>query len=771
IKSDDDVVAEEDNKLRSELISQKIRRQVERDIREILLYSGCEREAKYLLKNVDGMDGEEVAEILNLLKDVKETSEKRDKENRERYMSVVDIQQDVGETFLPVGSLTHGTQSQNLGIILDTGIFSGELLGSSGNADASGILGTDVSEVLADQDDFKKRFHGLSNYSSMNFGDVHLLMSDYKAGPNAENRNADAKAHMGPDHRLVRTGIPSSEITGVVVKDEKVIESVKKDLVIKGVFVPMMNKSGEMLFTPEEFDEMKIFYYDLSRLGYPTEVIDSVYEYHKDDSLSQKHRAVMDKAFAYASGGGEKFDWAVLVSFLRSNDLNRGSADWYQEGGTSFTDIMDFIKGRTKQKIREKSKRDIFSSIRRLNRDIIGSESQEDVEENQFIISFFQYQLPYTMFGKTFDELDEPEKEELYVEKKKYEKALAQLSLFATSPEIIAQAAHLFSEQKYDLMRKLWGEIWEEIGSEGDFDSGEVEEFKKLITPIVAGSGGRGELVLGSDLDYCLYVDDRGFSEEEKELKIKKIKHFVNNVLAEKINNILLRNRIRPDAGLANADRMPFTTFSTLKDFSINLQDRRQVVEPTEVLDGEPLFESDRWVAEEARDRLLVQNETAYLLPSYIEKDLELGEGKKSFVEEFEDLFVNVASGQMVERIKDSLQRSLIFKLDALLVNGLVDGSIPETMAKKIPSGIVDKISFLKDHKIFDDAEALVCRNLFAVGYKMRFLGELYSEEAKELSDTKKVKNVVFKVEDITYEERESLIDLLKKFKTDILYK
>jgi hypothetical protein len=236
------------------------------------------------------------------------------------------------------------------------------------------------------------------------------------------------------------------------------------------------------------------------------------------------------------------------------------------------------------------------------------------------------------------------------------------------------------------------------------------------------------------------------------------------------MNEILGKNRIRADAGLAKKDRMPFTLVSTIAKFEINLASNRQEEEPTEVTDTDPLFAKDNGVIEKMRDNLLVVNPSADMLPAYIQRDLEIGTGKQSFMEQFENLFASIASGQMMEHIKDSLQRPIMFKLDYLLYEGL--NSRPELKAevKNIPADTAGKIEFLKKHKILNQREANICLELLAFAYKSRFLGELYSEEAKQ-DELKKVKNVVFKVEDLSYGERERLIELLKEFKSEVLYK
>ena len=60
-------------------------------------------------------------------------------------------------------------------------------------------------------------------------------------------------------------------------------------------------------------------------------------------------------------------------------------------------------------------------------------------------------------------------------------------------------------------MRKLWDQVWNEIQEDAAISSeqkAKYESYRAMIVPILTGSVGRREVVLGSDLDYLLLVDD-----------------------------------------------------------------------------------------------------------------------------------------------------------------------------------------------------------------------------------------------------------------------
>ncbi len=806
----------------SDEFKRKLRDIVQADVQEVVRFSGNEREIRNLRRKGETSKIEEIERILA----------EADKRNRQIYEDLM-AGKSSAELLLScedkTAAITHGAKSQSLALILEAGNLPGELLGPDTKRDGSGLLGTDVSRVTVvnNSPDFSDRLKKLKNYID-GYGDIHIVYSNYRQSESGKKRPPKHSGVIGEDHELVLDGIPSSEITGVVIKvsNQSVIDNVKKDIATWGGYINVMDAEGKMLLSPQEFDELKMFYNRLSKLGYPREVINGVYKYYKSDGLGPKHRMVIDKAVAAIQSGESKEDLVVLVSFLSSNDLNKGplpsekgkeseekaALEWYRD--SSFEEIMEFIRSRTRSKIKLKAVKDIFEGTNRVYRKVNKGESasfevsglDRELQENYFITNFFEHQLPYVLFGKKFVELNDEEMKVFKQEAKKYINALAHLvdpfsesklrALFTkissgsvdskgsdekekirvASSELITvrlqEIAQLFTEQKKQLMKRLWADAWVIAESGNVFDPNLLEKFKKIIIPAIAGSGGRVELALGSDIDYNLLVDDTVIEEEGKIQFLSKLEDFVNNYLKVIINDLMADKKVIADAGKANKDEKPLVFLSAIDQLKVKADGTgKQTVEPTAVIDLEPFFADGQRVTDKAKELLFKDDERVAILPLFIQKDLEIGKpGKEAYVDQFEKLYQDVSTGKMMERIKFSLQRSIMMKVDYLIFSGIAEGKIDRAKGKEVPASLVGKINFLMENNVLTEHEADICEQLLSMSYKLRFLSEMYSDQAKQ-EGTNKADNAQFKVEDISYQERQTLIVMLKAFKDEVLYK
>ena len=733
-----------------DLSKEEIAAKLKNDIEEVILLSGSETQIQNLQRELELTDDPELKRsIEEKILFAKEILRKSDVRNR----AITD--------FLPLGALTHGLSSEHISLALEYGNLTGELLGPNTKRDMSGLLGVDTSRLVAtglEDKNFSARYKSLMNY---NYGDVMMVYGNYES----EDRPPYYSGVIGNDHYLVRAGIPTSEITTIILRKNEVLPQMKKDVATKGIYIPLVDTQGNVLFSAEEFDQMKVFYSSLSKKGYPRTVIDNVYEYSSTQK-GDKHQIVMDAAVAHLreNESATEPDLAILTDFLRSNDLNERPAEWYED--QSFQVLYDFIKKTVGRKKRKKAREvmlgadfasDFESRVVHQQEQTVAPERQR----NAFIDAFFDKQLPFIYDG-----------DDRAVQQVEFEDDMTSMLFREKNAQDTLEIADRFSKFKKEFMGKLWASAWDTILSQGSDEQKEkLAEYKKYIVPAVVGSVGRGEVVLGSDLDYLLYVDN--VSQEITDEQLDYIKNFINQNLGPAMNRMLEQNGIHADAGLAKADRQPFTLLSTIRDFKIDLTLSRQQEEPTTVIDSEALFEDQSGVVEKAKELLLVENASAHYLDSYIAKDLEFGSGSHpGYQEQFEKLYNSVASGDLISRVKESLQRAVTFKLYYLIFEGMNSGKIPKDMAKDMPASIVGKIDLLEKNKILSKQEGNVCRELAALAYKLRFVGEVYSEEAKQekgLAD--KVKNVTFRLDDISYDERVRLVGLLKDFKSTVLYK
>lgn len=731
---------------------------VRSDVEEILARSGSKRELRYLARIVnDGNASEEKRAVARRYLDAaREALAKADRRNRGQ------------DDYLPMGAITHGTSYERLSLILDSGNFSGEFLGSDTKADASGLFGMDVSLVAGASEggtqassnpNFSDRWNSQMNLS---YGNIHLV---YKFYPGDDEFSQRQPWDVGGKHRLVRTGVPSTEISAIIIKDAMTLESVKKDVASKGFYIPLLDVSDNLLLTENEFDEMKVIYNYLHLKGCSRKIIDDVYDFYKNPRGSEKHQIVIDKAVA-AVRAGETIDLPVLVSFLRGNDLNTRDLAWYR--AADIERILRIIKLGVGRKGKAKGREVILGQKLPENMPLAQRlsgkyrEAQATAGSNLFLDNLFNRQLEFSGDTRGADKYEEAILDLMFTRKQGKDGGRART----------LEIARMFTEQKKEVMRHLWEKVWGDLINDEKLTSEERvwrQKCRELLVPVVTGSCGRGDIVLGSDFDYLLLVDDESAPIENEQ----KLAEFVNGELSQKMNEVLQASGIIGDAGLARQDRQPFSKLSNITSFTIDLNSRRQAEEPTNIIDSAPLFpqERDRAVVEKARTNLVVENKSASLLDSYVLRDLEIPSEKfDSYNTQFEKLYESFAGGELLTKIKESLQRVMAFKLSHLLFAGFNTGRIPKEEAGKIPASTMEKIRFLENYQILTPKQADICDGLFALTYKLRFLGEIYSRESKS-TELQKVSNVVFRTEDLSYNERERLFDLLTQFKEEILYK
>lgn len=72
-------------------------------------------------------------------------------------------------------------------------------------------------------------------------------------------KGAEYRGHMREQHMLVPVGLPSTEVSGLIVNGAAIetIKQAKDRIVDSGFYIPIYNLDGGLIFTPEEYDQMK----------------------------------------------------------------------------------------------------------------------------------------------------------------------------------------------------------------------------------------------------------------------------------------------------------------------------------------------------------------------------------------------------------------------------------------------------------------------------------------------------------------------------------
>lgn len=751
---------------------------IREDTKEILEKSGNGDMLKFFKRTGET---DKYKEMLELLKKI----DQKNRENYSRFTTNPWI-------LLEAWDMTHGTRSVDiLPYIIDSWNLAGELLKENRTRDCT-PFGIDVIETTEgsiikiedDSLDFEKTMKNQANrwYGSNGLFFLYKkeVVEEYKS------KNRLYPWVMWSTARLVRTWIPTTEISAIIVPQtadfEAKKETVRKTIAAKWIFIPVFDIQGKPLLTPEEFDEMEVFYYQLSKRGYNMNVIDAAYKYYLEhkDKQDDKHGIVMHKAFQYFKEHADmeqSDDFVIIISFLKNNDLNTYPLERYKKPENTFKKMLDVIKRNIFSKALWKARNTFFEyppefdSTKRLSlNEWIELIKKIKLHPHGFVDNFIDNQLQY------IDQDTYPQQE------KEAEEKLKELLFFDSAKrgnidvENILQISKYFTRKKKELMVKLRKDVRNQ-SYEGK-DPKKIKLYKDVLIPVITGSGWRWEITLGSDLDYALFVDDEHLPPEvtDKEIFIKELSEFVNNDLSNNINKILGEKGIRADAGLGKKDRRPFSLVSTIKNMKINLQENRQEEEPTEIIVNEPLFDEHKEIIHQIKEDLIVHSPDKNILDSFISRDLEIGWNKKSFVDSFLEIQRKMVSweakeDEMIGYIKEGLQRVICFKLAYLLFTAFEQWYIDTSKVKEIPSDTIWLIDFLYSNKIIRDHEMQVSKELWAITYKLRFVGEVYSPQWKEKNQLLKVKNISLKIDEISYNERKRLIELLQEFKDHIIYK
>ncbi len=179
---------------------------------------------------------------------------------------------------LQLGDLLKGVQSTFFLSFLQNGNVAKEYLGYAADNDAT-PLDTDVSRVVK-SDLSKGNESALKRSLVHDYGDIVLVMRPTahrfyeKKSREPTHVHKQIRGQLPPyelfntrvldpeRHYAIRTGVPFSEVRWIILKDPKRREmlDLQMDIVANGYYVAITNLAGEILFSPEEFDQLKMLY-------------------------------------------------------------------------------------------------------------------------------------------------------------------------------------------------------------------------------------------------------------------------------------------------------------------------------------------------------------------------------------------------------------------------------------------------------------------------------------------------------------------------------
>lgn len=182
------------------------------------------------------------------------------------------VQQSGGILSLREGDLIKGVNHAYITNILQNGSVAIDFLGASAGRDTT-PFDTDASIVTAE--DEAEGFEGALQSSLANsYGSLKLVFSDegqFSKTPGSEYEMDKYELFsMGPSrHRGIRTGIASSEIKFMISDGTIYIDHIGFEIAKNGFYIPIVDNSGKVIFTPEMYDRMRQFFAGLKEFNGP----------------------------------------------------------------------------------------------------------------------------------------------------------------------------------------------------------------------------------------------------------------------------------------------------------------------------------------------------------------------------------------------------------------------------------------------------------------------------------------------------------------------
>ncbi len=165
-----------------------------------------------------------------------------------------------GKIVLKPGDRFKGVSSADIGKILERGAVAREYLGVSAGSDAT-PYDTDTGLIL-EQDLANGVTSAIGASPSNGYGDILLVVKDRKQFGTGDNQyESFASGVVGERHYGIRTGFASTEIDAIIANnssfDARKLDDLFMAIAQQGVYIPVGDANGEIVFTPERFDEYR----------------------------------------------------------------------------------------------------------------------------------------------------------------------------------------------------------------------------------------------------------------------------------------------------------------------------------------------------------------------------------------------------------------------------------------------------------------------------------------------------------------------------------
>lgn len=178
-----------------------------------------------------------------------------------------------------------------LGNILQNGSVSKEYLGSSADSDST-PLDTDVTMILEEEGTIGDK---INNSISASYGPIWFVIKNDSRfiTTRTDSESLDVRNNLSKlevfytgvlddSHYGIRTGFASSDIDYIVV--EKYDARIGLEIAMNGFYIPVVDRQGKIIFTPEDYDKIRermngLSYYDENTYQFSENLVTEETEY------------------------------------------------------------------------------------------------------------------------------------------------------------------------------------------------------------------------------------------------------------------------------------------------------------------------------------------------------------------------------------------------------------------------------------------------------------------------------------------------------------
>ena len=287
--------------------------------------------------------------------------------------------------------------------ILQNGSLCKEFIGAHSRSDST-PLDTDLSRILEKRRNIESV---IEDTKAHDFGPIWFVIKKGKYNISQEGTTLGTECFttMDEGHMGIRTGFPTTDIDYIMIND-KVIDKEKVNFIValNGIYIPVVSSSsGNLLFTPEEYDELRSKMDGLSYYGQDefkvSNNLDVPIDYNNKQLIEEARNKRKHINEHLSKTMMDKFGYKLIPRF--STDISLGNVQLIDTGSTgrgtnvSSSSDFDFI-----MRVDEKADRNEISKIICESFGI----SYEEAKNESMVISGGNLRLKNVMISG----LDEP---------------------------------------------------------------------------------------------------------------------------------------------------------------------------------------------------------------------------------------------------------------------------------------------------------------------------------------------------------------------------